>query len=273
MPAMALEAQKTESHGSPRQLAIEVFRIRKTFDLGGKLLTVFDEFSMEVQRGEVLSVLGASGCGKTTLLNIISGTEKYDSGKVRVAPESRVGYMFQFDLLLPWRDAERNALLGLEVIGNDHVNINRQSVSKYFDVLGLKGFERYYPHQLSGGMRQRVALIRTLAYDPDILLLDEPFSSLDYSSKLSLETAVLRFARERERTVVFVTHDIDEAIAVGSKLVVLEGEPLENRPSRVVWSTNVRFDADVMGRNPIAARQDRKFPEYFAGVCKALGKT
>jgi len=261
-----------QRHGGGSVLAVEIFQLSKCFPHNAGVLRVFDSFSLEIYRGEVLSILGASGCGKTTLLNIISGTEGFDSGVVRRELDARIGYMFQNDLLLPWRDAAGNAQLGVEIMGTAHLPEKRRRLLEYFDDLGLKGFENCGPQQLSGGMRQRVALIRTLLFDPDILLLDEPFSSLDYNTRLCLEGAVLAFARARERTVVFVTHDIDEAIAVGSRLVVLDGDPAEGRPSEIVLARDVAFPQDVMGRDPIAVRQDRRFLDYFGEVCRALGK-
>jgi NitT/TauT family transport system ATP-binding protein len=243
-------------------LSISLFRITKTFGSGRGTLTIFSDLTLEIVRGSVVSILGASGCGKTTLLNIIAGVDSFQRGKADV-PEARIGYMFQTDMLLPWRTARRNALLPLELRGIGPIGDSR--VDEYFERLNLAGVQGTYPRQLSGGMRQRVALIRTLVFNPTLLLMDEPFSALDYETKLSLEDEVLRFAEKGERTVVFVTHDIDEAIAVGQRLIVLQG-----RPASIVLDIPVAFDSDVVGRRPVDVRQDPNFAQYFRQVWGAL---
>jgi NitT/TauT family transport system ATP-binding protein len=253
----------------PDNASVVLLHLDKSYHSQGKQEVVFRNFSLAIERGEKVSILGASGCGKTTLLNLIAGIEKQDAGEMRLKA-GRIGYMFQTDRLLPWRTAEHNALLGLELCGKNIDADSRNQLGDYFDRLGLAGAQNKYPATLSGGMRQRVALIRTLLYDPDVLLLDEPFSALDYAAKLSLEAEVLQFVLARTRTIVFVTHDIDEAIGVGTRLIVLGGNPAKNKPAEVVWDSEIRFASDVAGRNPVTVREDPQFAQYVGSVLRAL---
>lgn len=253
----------------PDNTSVLLLHVAKSYGRQGKREIVFEDFSLEIARGEKVSILGASGCGKTTLLNLIAGIEEPDVGEIRVKANT-IGYMFQTDRLLPWRTAEQNALLGLELCGKNIDAGSREQLSSYFNRLGLAGAQGKYPATLSGGMRQRVALIRTLLYDPDVLLLDEPFSALDYAAKLSLEAEVLHFVLARSRTMIFVTHDIDEALGVGTRLIVLGGNPARDRPAEVVWDNEIEFESDVAGRNPARVREDPKFAHYVGLVLRAL---
>lgn len=172
-----------------------------------------EDLSLEVEQGEFVSLVGPSGCGKTTLLSIIAGLLKPSLGEVSVSgrliegPSPEVGYMLQQDYLFPWRTILDNALLGLELTGNLTAEARQKTVDLLAD-MGLAGKEKAYPAQLSGGMRQRVALVRTLATNPGLLLLDEPFSALDYQIKLQLEDLVSETLRRRGTTAVLVTHDL-----------------------------------------------------------------
>jgi NitT/TauT family transport system ATP-binding protein len=172
----------------------------------------------------------------------------------------RVGYMMQKDLLFPWRTVLGNVLLGLESKGIKGPAA-RETAREYLNTYGLGGFENSYPRTLSGGMRQRVALIRTLITDPDILLLDEPFSALDYQTRLYLEGVLVEAVETFHKTVVLVTHDIDEAVALSKRVVVLSG-----RPSRV----KSVHDIEIAARTPIGARSDPRFSNYFHTLCGEL---
>ena len=254
----------------PRKVrAITITRLTKSFKQDSRTVNIFHNMSLDVSLGDVVSVLGGSGCGKTTLLNLIAGVDRSYEGSINTY-EYTLGYMFQTDLLLPWRNARDNALLCLEVNGKAHNEEKISLLNEYFRRLDLEDFMSFYPDKLSGGMRQRVALIRTLLREPDILLLDEPFSALDYDAKLFLEKWVLDFARKLERTIVFVTHDIDEAIAVGNRLVVLDGDQSRDGCTKIALDMPVTFNDDRVGRDPIAARQDSQFPDYFKHVWSAL---
>ena len=171
-----------------------------------------------------------------------------------------VGYMMQKDLLFPWRTVLGNVLLGLETRGVDRDEAEGKA-REYLKGFGLAGFENAYPKTLSGGMRQRVALIRTLIMDPDILLLDEPFSALDYQTRLYLEGVLKDAVETYHKTVILVTHDIDEAVALSKRVVVLSG-----RPARV----KIVHDIDIAAASPIAARSDSRFSGYFHALCAEL---
>jgi NitT/TauT family transport system ATP-binding protein len=220
---------------------------------------------LSVRNGEFCSIVGPSGCGKSTLLGLISGllepTEGsifLDGARVRGA-NSRVGILLQKDHLFEWRTVLQNAELGLEVLGKSTAEACARAHA-LLQSYGLAGFEKAYPYQLSGGMRQRVALIRTLATDPDILLLDEPFSALDYQTKLILERDVHRIIRANQKTALLVTHDIEEAVSMSDRVIVLSGRPAQVK--------NVYdIDLTVVGeRTPMTSRDAPEFRTY----CKAI---
>lgn len=185
---------------------------------------VFEHISVSIQRGEFVAVVGPSGCGKTTLLNLLSRFIKPTSGLVEC--EGRVRMVYQSDSLLPWQTVRENIALGLRHIG-DQNEVNRQ-LEAMLRLIKLEGFGDHYPHQLSGGMRQRVELARALIGDTDILLLDEPFSSLDYLTRIRMRNELARMLAQLPRTVVLVTHDIEEAAQLADRIIVLS-----ERPARV----------------------------------------
>lgn len=185
---------------------------------------VLRELSLEVAHGEFVAVVGPSGCGKTTILNLLSGFDKPGAGKV--TRQGRARMMYQQDGLFPWLTAEENVGLGLREIKDGEER--RRQLRDLLELVGLAGFQNHYPHQLSGGMRQRVELARALAGETDILLLDEPFSALDYLTRLRLRRELALMLEERPRTVVLVTHDIEEAAQLADRVVVLS-----ERPARV----------------------------------------
>jgi len=188
--------------------------------LYGKL-EVLRDLWMEVGEGEFLGVVGPSGCGKTTLLNLLSGHFRPTAGMVIRAGRTRMVY--QHDGLLPWLTAAQNIDLGLRELPNG--DERQQQLGELLELIRLKGFAGHYPHQLSGGMRQRVELARAMAGDTDVLLMDEPFSALDYQTRLQMRRELIRMLRERPRTVVFVTHDIEEAAHLADRVIVLSGGP------------------------------------------------
>ena len=186
---------------------------------------VLRELSLEIRRGEFVAVVGPSGCGKTTLLNLLSGYDQPSSGLIN--REGRVRMVYQQDGLFPWQTVTENIALGLRHV-SDATDLERQ-VSEMVRLIRLEGFERHYPHQLSGGMRQRVELARALAGDSDILLMDEPFSALDYLTRLRMRQELALLLRERPRTVVLVTHDIEEAAQLADRVVALTERPAQIR--------------------------------------------
>src|SRR5258707_15054352 len=200
----------------PIPVQLSVRNVRKSFSGKAGGVRVLDDLSFTINERDFVSIIGPSGCGKTTIFNIIAGLVEPDSGTMHFRGEEveslrgRVGYMMQKDLLFPWRTVLGNVLLGLETRGVDRDKAEAKA-RDYLKNFGLTGFENAYPKTLSGGMRQRVALIRTLIMDPDILLLDEPFSALDYQTRLYLEAVLKDAVEPYPKPVILVTHDIDEA--------------------------------------------------------------
>ena len=195
-------------------------------------LEVLGDISLDISRGEFLAVVGPSGCGKTTLLNLCSGFDKPSRGTVTLL--GRVRMVYQQDGLFPWQTVSENIALGFRHIADDAGR--KDQLREMISLIGLDGFENHYPHQLSGGMRQRVELARALAGESDTLLLDEPFSSLDYLTRLRMRGELARMLRERPRTVVLVTHDIEEAAQLADRVVVLT-----ERPARISCEITLRI--------------------------------
>ncbi|GMQ61140.1 ABC transporter ATP-binding protein [Vallitalea maricola] len=198
---------------------IRLNNISKAFDD----LTILKDFNLSIEKDKIVCFLGASGCGKTTLLNIISGTLKYDNGSID-GIDSNVSYIFQDTRLLPWATIENNIKFVLK--SNKNINVD-QLTKKYIDIVKLSKFSHYYPKQLSGGMKQRVSIARAFAYRSKILLMDEPFQGLDYDLKIELINAFLELWEEDNRTVIFVTHDLDEALLLSDKIYILDGRPVK----------------------------------------------
>jgi NitT/TauT family transport system ATP-binding protein len=200
------------------------------------LIPVIDRVSFDVEAGEFVCLLGPNGCGKTTLLRIIGGLEPASRGRVFLhgqlvvadqRHDRKVGVVFQEDRLLPWRTVRENVELVLKPLGLSTLE-RRQTANRYLALVGLRGFEDYYPARLSGGMRQRAAIARALAVEADVLLMDEPFGSLDAQNRRIMQNEVRRIWAETRRTIVFVTHAIEEAVAIGTTLIMLSA-----RPSRI----------------------------------------
>ena len=192
--------------------------------------TAVSSTTLNVAPGEFVSVVGPTGCGKSTLLNVAAGLLRPSSGDIRVFGEplrginSRAGYMFQAEALMPWRTALSNVAVGLEFRGASTADAQAQA-REWLKRVGLGGFEDRYPHQLSGGMRKRAALAQTLILDPDIILMDEPFSALDIQTRQLMENEVLSLWQAKRKAVLFITHDLDEAIAMSDRVVVLSAGP------------------------------------------------
>lgn len=220
----------------------------KVFSSGARSLTALEGVDLVVSDREFVSVVGPSGCGKTTLLRIVDGLVEPTEGEVRIDGEPVTGsgrdrgMVFQSSNLLPWLTTEGNIALGLEADGVEREE-QRRIVDRLIEMVGLQGFEDAYPHELSGGMRQRVGLARALAIDPDVLLMDEPFGELDAQTRELLQRELLRIWSEEEKTSVFVTHDIEEAIFLSDRIVVLSG-----RPGRVIREVEIPFDRPRYGR-------------------------
>jgi NitT/TauT family transport system ATP-binding protein len=208
---------------SPRP-AIRIHDLHKTF---GELVAI-DGVSFEIAQGEFFMIVGPSGCGKTTLLRVLAGLDTVTSGTIEIAtPNSQRpvnSMIFQGDSIFPWMTVWSNAAYGLKMRGVNAATI-KEVVSHYLARTGLTRFADYYPHQLSGGMRQRVSIARAFANDPEILLMDEPFSALDAQNKLLLQEELLRIWEEHRKTVVFITHSVDEAVFLGDRIMVMTAQP------------------------------------------------
>jgi ABC-type nitrate/sulfonate/bicarbonate transport system ATPase subunit len=209
---------------------IEIVGVSKWFRKNGQEIPAMKETSLAIEEGRFVSIIGPSGCGKSTLFNIISGLTLPSTGKILadgqniVGKTGYVGYMLQKDMLLPWRTILDNIILGMEIRGIPRKQAAERAVP-LMEKYGLKGFEKHYPKELSGGMRQRAALLRTLLYDRDILLLDEPFGALDAQTRLNMQNWLLQIWADFGKTVLFVTHDIDEAIYLSDDIYVFSSRP------------------------------------------------
>ncbi|HZJ58566.1 MAG TPA: ABC transporter ATP-binding protein [Clostridia bacterium] len=227
-----------------------------------------NDISFKVAEGEFIGIVGPSGCGKTTILSLIAGLIKPTTGQVLVdgqrieGPTTSVGYMLQQDYLFEWRNIIQNVLLGLEIRGRVTED-SKIKAERLLETYGLGDFKKHYPDQLSGGMRQRAALIRTLAIDPKILLLDEPFSALDYQTRLVMSDEVSTIIRKEGKTALLVTHDISEAISMAHKVIVLS-----ERPATIKNIHEIQLTSE--DNNPISRRQAPEFREYFNTIWKEL---
>lgn len=226
------------------------------------------DINFTIEEGEFVAVVGPSGCGKSTILNLISGLVKPESGSIFVKGEPlaesglNIGYMLQKDHLFEWRTIYRNVILGLEIQKKLNQK-TRENVEEMLKTYGLDEFRDARPSQLSGGMRQRAALIRTLALEPALLLLDEPFSALDYQTRLSVSDDIGQILKEQKKTALLVTHDISEAISMADKVVVLT-----SRPASV--KSVIPIDIKIPDRTPMTSRNAPDFKIYFNQIWKEL---
>lgn len=220
------------------------------------------DLNLNIKEGEFVAIVGPSGCGKTTLLSILCQLEEKSQGEIIYEQgKQKMGYMLQNDTLFPWLNILDNTLLGLKV----EKNINKENINKVINLLetyGLKDFIKKYPNNLSGGMRQRVALIRTLATNPNILLLDEPFSALDYQTRLAVSDDVWKIIKKEKKTTIMITHDIAEAISMADRIIVLT-----NRPSKVKSIYTIEMQNK---QNPINNRKQKEFQYYYDKIWKDI---
>ncbi|MBO1581365.1 ABC transporter ATP-binding protein [Bacillus sp. XF8] len=229
---------------------------------------VLEDINLHVDEGEFISFLGPSGCGKTTLLSIIAGLLKPIEGTVFLDDEpvikstSKMGYMLQQDYLFPWKTIEENIMLGLHVT-KTYGEETKEHTLQLLKQVGLQGVEKQSPQELSGGMRQRAALVRTLATNPKILLLDEPFSALDYQTKLKLEELVFSLLHKYKKTSLLVTHDIEEAIAMSDRIYLLQANP-----GKIAKTFTV--PESIRSLPPLKARHHPEFPSLFQSIWKEL---
>lgn len=232
----------------------------------GTALTVLQDVNIAVEDGEFVALVGASGCGKTTLLRILDGLIRPDNGQVLLDgrevhdPGPNRGFVFQSDNLLPWRNVVDNVAFGLEVQGVSKRE-GRSTAQKFIRLVGLAGFESSYPHQLSGGMRQRANLARAFTLDPEVLLMDEPFASLDAQTREIMQRELLRIWNDQRKTVAFVTHQIDEAVYLADRIIVMTA-----RPGRVKESVRI----DLPRPRPLDVKRQPEFVAYVDRVWKMI---
>ncbi|WP_280770004.1 ABC transporter ATP-binding protein [Salipaludibacillus daqingensis] len=247
---------------------LELNQVEKTFFSLETWTTAVEDIELSIEEGEFISIIGPSGCGKTTLLSLISGLLHPTSGEILLdkeiieRPTPETGYMLQQDYLFPWLNIKDNITLGLTTMGKT-TDVDRQLAFQLLETLGLSDKIDHFPSQLSGGMRQRVALVRMLSTDPKLLLLDEPFSALDYQTKLKLEDLVFSTIKEHHKTAILVTHDIGEAIAMSDRIILLT-----ERPGRI----NKEFvvPLHLKEKLPFDVRTDIEFNPLFQTIWKEM---
>lgn len=239
---------------------LSIKELSKNYLTKKQVICALKNINLEIEENDFTILVGPSGCGKSTILSIIGGLENKSSGNLIIhKPDLKVGYMFQEDALFPWLTVLDNCLLALKINGKlkkEDINYVKHLLKKY----GLSNFENSYPRELSGGMRQRVALIRTLAIKPDILLLDEPFSALDYQTRITVSNDVFKMIKEEKKTAIMVTHDINEAVSIGDKVVVLS-----NRPATIKNIYEINMDNKTI---PSENRNNPKFNYYYNLIWK-----
>lgn len=239
---------------------LKVVDASKIFRRDGQEVVALQETTMQIPAGRFVSIIGPSGCGKSTLFNMIAGLIKPTTGKILldgqniVGKSGYVGYMLQKDLLLPWRTILDNVILGLEIKGVSKREA-RKRAQPLLERYGLHGFENNYPPELSGGMRQRAALLRTLLYDQDVILLDEPFGALDAQTRLQMQGWLLRIWEDFQKTILFITHDIDEAIYLSDDIYVLSHRPGKLKAKIHVELERPRGEETLLSDNFISLKQ------------------
>ena len=218
---------------------LSVEGVSKEYHVRGKKVLALDSIDLAVAQGEFVTVVGPSGCGKSTLLNLIVGLLRSSSGRILFRGDpingicTKIGYVTQKDNLLPWRTLIENVEIALEIRGIEN-SARRQRAQELIGQVGLSGFEDHYPHELSGGMRQRANIIRTLIYDPELILMDEPFGPLDAQTRIVLQDQLLKLWLASRKTIVFITHDLVEAITLADRVVLMT-----SRPGRIKSIENV----------------------------------
>ena len=240
---------------------LEIRNINKKYYSNSGEVVAIEDISLDVKDGEYIAIVGPSGSGKSTLLNIIGMIDRETGGSIILDSNVKIGYMLQNDCLFSWLTILDNCLLGLKISGklNDD---NIKYVKDLLETYGLGDFMNSYPSSLSGGMRQRVALIRTLALRPDVLLLDEPFSALDYQTRLAVTEDVYRIIKDTKKTVIMITHDLSEAISIADRVVVLT-----ERPARIKKIFNIEMEGKS---SPVNNRKCKEFSSYYDMIWKEI---
>ena len=239
---------------------LSIKNLWKTYYTKTYEIDALKDISFDLEDGSFLAIVGPSGCGKSTILSILSGIEDMTNGEI-LNNNNRIGYMLQQDALLEWKTVYENAIIGLELqnkLNEENINYVKNLLKNY----GLKDFINSYPKELSGGMRQRVALIRTLATKPDIILLDEPFSALDYQTRITISDDVYNILKKECRSAIIVTHDIAEAISMADNVIILS-----KRPATIKKTISIDMEDKT---TPINNRKCRRFNEYYDIIWKEI---
>ena len=240
---------------------LEIQNLSKNYQTIKGEIKAIEDISFALDNEEILAIVGSSGCGKSTLLNILARLDTKTGGKIKISDDTIIGYMPQEDALFPWLNILDNACLGLD-IKKKKTKENVEFVKNLLIKYGLGDFLEKYPHELSGGMRQRVALIRTLALKPDILMLDEPFSALDYVSRLKVSDDVFNIIKTEKKSVIMITHDLAEAISVADRVIVLS-----KRPARIKNIYEIKL---TNKSTPTNNRKAKEFSYYYDLLWKDL---
>ncbi len=240
---------------------LRVNQLKKIYHTKQGETPAIDEVTFSLNPGEFIAIVGPSGCGKSTILSILCNLLEKSGGTIETDNKTSFGYMLQQDCLFPWRTILDNCLLGLEIT-KQNTKENKEHVLKLLKTYGLEEFIHSYPANLSGGMRQRVALIRTLATKPDILLLDEPFSALDYQSRLAVSDDVYRIIKKEKKSAIMVTHDLAEAISMADRIIVLT-----KRPCQIKNIHSIHFEHRS---TPIENRKCKEFSKYYDQIWKEI---
>ena len=237
-----------------KETILEIKNLSKNYHTMTSEIEAINDLSMDVYENEILAIVGPSGCGKSTLLSILANLENKTDGEITKDSNIKVGYMLQTDSLFPWLTILNNTLVGLDKNNDTVINL----LKKY----GLYEFKDLYPSNLSGGMRQRVALIRTLAINPDLILLDEPFSALDYQTRLALSNDLYNIIKNEKKTAILITHDIAEAVSMADRVIVLTKRPCKVKS---IYEINLNNKS-----NPIDNRKDKNFNYYYDLIWRDL---
>lgn len=242
---------------------IQLSNINKSFKTKNAEIQIFNNLNFTIQKGDFVAILGPNGCGKTTLFNLITGIDANYEGKIdiensRQSINHSIAYMLQKDLLLPWLTVIQNIMLGVKIQKKDK-QASLKLADEYLEMLKVAYLRNEYPANLSGGERQKVSLIRTLILNTDILLLDEPFSAIDYNTRSELQTMIFEYAKKNNKTILLISHDIDEAIAVSDRIVIL-GKNAQG----IVWDMKIELNIPI--RNPITVRQHPYFANYYKQI-------
>ena len=268
-PGFALARDEVERAETRTRIAVR--GLAKRFNASGREFVAVDDVSFEVKQGEFVALLGPSGCGKSTILNMVAGLLPRSGGRILIDEDMvetgkvnrRVGYVFQRDTLFPWRTVEQNIGYGLEIAGLRKTE-RAGRVASAVEKAGLSSFAQSFPSTLSGGMRQRVALMRTLIMEPEILLMDEPFGALDTHTKLDMHSVLLDLWEQARQTVLFVTHDLGEALTLADRIILLSA-----RPGRVKQDFRVDFPRP---RDAVTLRETRAYADLFQRIWHSLGE-